>query len=65
MTEQRAAISPILTFTEEEKRRIHEGWIEAKASQFREIREQYEALEVQIQQIARHIGIDPKELENI
>lgn len=52
-------------FTEEEKRAIHERWVEAKISQFRDIRKQYEALETQIQQIARHVGMNPKDLEGL
>lgn len=54
---QCTATPQVPLFTEEEKRLIHERWVEAKASQFREIREQYEALEVQIQHIARHLNL--------
>lgn len=53
-----------LTFTPEEQRRIHEQWVEMHMARYRAIREKYAVLESQIQQIARHVGMDPKDLED-
>lgn len=48
----------ILRYTLEEKQEIERRWLEAKISQFREIRKKYEALDVQIQRIAHHLNIE-------